>query len=91
MISEYYTRITVTRLTSLLDLTQPQTEDVLSRLVVSGSIFAKVDRPKGIINFQNRRTAEDVMNDWSSDVGKLMGLVEKSWMAMNAAMAGRAK
>lgn len=91
MISQYYTRITLPRLTALLDLTPRETEDVLSRLVVSGTVFAKVDRPNGIVTFRGRRTAEDVMNEWSSDVGKLMGLVEKSWMAMNAAMAGRAR
>lgn len=64
---------------------------MLSRLVVDGSVYAKIDRPNGIVNFQGRKSAEDVMNEWSSDVTKLMGLVEKSWMGMNAALAGRAR
>jgi len=29
------------------------------------------------------------MNDWSSDMNKMLGLVEKAWMAMNAEMAAR--
>jgi 26S proteasome regulatory subunit N5 len=70
-----------------LDLTAQQTEDILARLVVSGTIWARIDRPAGIINFRSSRTAEDVMNDWSSDMQKLLGLVEKTWMGMNAALA----
>lgn len=91
VISQYYTRVTIPRLTSLLDLTVPEVEEVLSRLVVDGSVYAKIDRPTGIVNFQGRKSAEDVMNEWSSDVGKLMGLVEKSWMGMNAALASKAR
>lgn len=89
MISHYYTRITLPRLTSLLDLSQRETEDVLCRLVVDGTIYAKIDRPSGIVSFRGRRSAEDVMNEWSSDVGKLMSLVEKTWMGMNAALAAK--
>jgi len=91
VISQYYTRVTLDRLTSLLDLPVREVEEVLSRLVVDGSVYAKIDRPNGIVSFQGRKSAEDVMNEWSSDVTKLMGLVEKSWMGMNAALAGKAR
>ncbi|KAG5647556.1 hypothetical protein DXG03_008909 [Asterophora parasitica] len=91
VVSQYYTRITLTRLTSLLDLTLPQTEETLARLVVSGTIWARIDRPAGIINFRSKRSAEDVMNDWSSDMQKLLGLVEKTWMGMNAAQAAQSR
>ncbi|KAG6862181.1 hypothetical protein C0995_004263 [Termitomyces sp. Mi166 len=91
VVAEYYTRITLTRLTSLLDLTAKQTEETLSRLVVSGTIWARIDRPGGIISFRNKRSAEDVMNDWSSDMQKLLGLVEKTWMGMNAAQAAQSR
>ncbi|KAF9040429.1 hypothetical protein BDZ89DRAFT_1100178 [Hymenopellis radicata] len=80
VVSEYYTRITLTRLTSLLDLTPKQTEETLARLVVSG-----------IINFKQQKSPEDVMNDWSSDMQKLLGLVEKAWMGMNAAQAAQSR
>lgn len=83
----YYTRITLPRLTSLLDLPAKETEEVLCRLVVSGSVFARVDRPAGVVTFRKKETAEDILNDWASDTGKLMSLVEKSWMDMNAALA----
>lgn len=91
VIAEYYTRITLPRLTSLLDLTPQQAEEVLSRLVVSGTVWARIDRPAGIINFRQARGAEDVMNDWSSDMQKLLSLVEKAWMGVNAAQAAVGK
>ncbi|KAF8203025.1 hypothetical protein BJ912DRAFT_942639 [Pholiota molesta] len=91
VVAQYYTRITLPRLTSLLDLTPKQTEQTLARLVVSGTIWAKIDRPTGIINFRSKRNAEDVMNDWSSDMQKLLGLVEKAWMGMNAAQAAQSR
>ncbi len=72
--AQYYTRITLTRLISLLDLTPKETEQTLARLVVSGTIWAKIDRPAGIVNFRSKRSAEDVMNDWSSDMSKIARL-----------------
>ena len=89
--AQYYTRIRLTRLTNLLDLSAKETEDTLCRLVVAGSVWARIDRPAGIVNFRQARTAEDVMNDWSSDMSKLLGLVEKTWMGVNAAMAAQSR
>jgi 26S proteasome regulatory subunit N5 len=89
VVAKYYTRITTARLTSLLDLTVAQMEEVLARLVVGGTVWARIDRPSGVITFRARRDAEDMMNDWSADMQKLLSLVEKSWMGMNAALAAQ--
>jgi len=91
VVAKYYTRITLTRLTSLLDLTPQETEKTLAALVVSGTIWARIDRPSGIVDFKAKRSPEDVMNDWSSDMQKLLGLVEKTWMGMNAAQAAQSR
>jgi 26S proteasome regulatory subunit N5 len=91
VIAKYYTRITLARLTTLLDLTPQQAEETLCRLVVAGTVWARIDRPAGIVNFRNKRSAEDVMNDWSSDMQKLLGLVEKTWMGVNAAQAAQTR
>ncbi|KZS95799.1 PCI-domain-containing protein [Sistotremastrum niveocremeum HHB9708] len=91
VIARYYTRMTLARLTSLLDLSVEKTEETLSRLVVAGTVYARIDRPAGIIDFKAKRGVEDVMNEWSTDMQKLLGLVEKSWMGMNAAMAAQAR
>ncbi|CAG8690614.1 2032_t:CDS:2, partial [Acaulospora colombiana] len=81
--------ISLQRLTDLLVLSKEKTEEILSRLVVSGTVWARIDRPAGIVNFRQKRSAEDVMNEWSSDMNKMLGLVEKAWMAMNAEVAAR--
>ncbi|KAI0785093.1 PCI-domain-containing protein [Abortiporus biennis] len=91
IVAKYYTRITLARLTTLLDLTPEQAEQTLSRLVVSGTVWARIDRPAGIVNFRSARGAEEVMNDWSSDMQKLLSLVEKTWMGVNAAQAAQAR
>ncbi|KAJ7897116.1 hypothetical protein B0H14DRAFT_2676954 [Mycena olivaceomarginata] len=67
------------------------TEETIARLVVAGTIWARIDRPAGIVNFRNQRSPEDVMNDWSSDMQKLLGVVEKTWMGMNAAQAAQSR
>lgn len=77
-VARYYTRITLARLAQLLDLDSAATEDHLARLVVSQTVYAKIDRPAGIVDFQRPKSRDTVLNEWSSDVGKLMGLIEKS-------------
>ena len=79
------------RLETMLDLSTKETEETLCRLVVSKTIWARIDRPSGIINFRQEQTAEDVMNDWSSDMQRLLGYVEKTWMGMNAALAAQSR
>ncbi|CAD6886543.1 unnamed protein product [Tilletia controversa] len=78
VVSKYYTRITLPRLSQLLDLPQPQAESSLASLVSSGIVYAKIDRPAGIVNFERKRTHEDVLNAWSGDMQKLLDLVERT-------------
>jgi len=78
VIAKYYNRIRTTRLAKLLCLDIPETEKHLSRLVVNGSVFAKMDRPHGIIAFKKAEQASDVLNSWGSDIENLLGLVENT-------------
>ncbi|KAK0549255.1 proteasome regulatory particle subunit [Tilletia horrida] len=78
VVSKYYTRITLPRLSQLLDLPQAQAESSLAKLVSSGIVYAKIDRPAGIVNFERKRTHEDVLNAWSRDMEKLLDLVERT-------------
>jgi 26S proteasome regulatory subunit N5 len=78
VIEKYYTRITLKRMTELLDLDLDQTEDVLAKLVVSKTIYAKIDRPSGIVNFQAPKDANTILNEWTHDINKLLSLVEKT-------------
>lgn len=77
VVAKYYTRIQTSRLTELLDLTEEETEKYISDLVTSKTIYAKIDRPARIVNFAKPRDADDILNEWSSDMKSLLGLLER--------------
>ncbi|WVO19180.1 uncharacterized protein IAS62_000458 [Cryptococcus decagattii] len=78
VIASYYTRITMQRLTELLDLPLLTTERTLCKLVTDKSVYARIDRPAGIVDFRKKRNVNDVLNAWSGDVSKMLDLVEKT-------------
>ncbi|CAG8605921.1 7977_t:CDS:10 [Paraglomus brasilianum] len=78
VVAKYYTRIRTKRLAQLLDLNEQDTEDFLSKLVVSKTIYAKIDRPAGIVSFAQPKNANQVLNDWSNNINSLLGLIEKT-------------
>jgi len=77
VVAKYYTRIHFSRLTELLDLTEEETEKYISGLVVNKTIHAKIDRPARIVNFEKKRDADEVLNEWSGDMKSLLGLLER--------------
>ncbi|KAI8970206.1 PCI domain-containing protein [Mycotypha africana] len=78
VIAKYYTRVSTKRLTQLLDLSEKDTEELLSKLVVSKTIYARIDRTAGIINFQTKKDANEILNNWSNDINTLLNLIEKT-------------
>ncbi|KAJ2350671.1 proteasome regulatory particle subunit [Coemansia sp. RSA 2618] len=78
VVAKYYTRATIPRLAELLDLGADAVEAFLSKAVVAGTIYARVDRPAGVVSFARPRDGEEQLNVWASDVGKLLALVEKT-------------
>ncbi len=54
-------------------------------MVTDKVVHAKIDRPAGIVNFEKKRNVEEVLNDWSTDLGKMLGLVEKTGHLINKA------
>jgi 26S proteasome regulatory subunit N5 len=77
VIAKYYTRITFPRLTTLLDLPAQETEKYISDLVTSKTIYARIDRPAGIVSFEKKRDADEVLNEWSGNMKSLLGLLER--------------
>jgi len=77
VIAKYYTRIHTSRLTELLDLDEEETEKYISELVTAKTIYARIDRPAGIISFAKPRDADDVLNEWSGNMKSLLGLLER--------------
>ncbi|XDV36075.1 hypothetical protein PO909_005924 [Leuciscus waleckii] len=78
IMAKYYTSITMGRMAGLLDLSIDESEEFLSNLVVNKTIYAKVDRLAGIINFQRPKDPNDLLNDWSQKLNSLMSLVNKT-------------
>ncbi|KAJ2758514.1 proteasome regulatory particle subunit, partial [Coemansia sp. BCRC 34490] len=74
----YYTRASLVRLTELLDLSSADVEAFISSAVVAGSIYARIDRPSGVVSFAKPRDGEEQLNAWASDVNRLLALVEKT-------------
>jgi len=78
IISNYYTRIYLNRLSELLGLNESETEKHLSNLIVAGTIEAKIDRLSGIVNFIVHRDANEKLNLWSNGLQDLMKLIDKT-------------
>ncbi|XP_040573226.1 26S proteasome non-ATPase regulatory subunit 12 [Lepeophtheirus salmonis] len=83
IMAKYYTRITLKRMSELLDLSEAESEDFLSGMVVNHTVEAKTDRLKGIVDFTRHQEPNDMLNDWSNNISKLMGLVMKATHLIN--------
>jgi len=68
----------MSRLTDLLDLPPLTTERTICKLVTDKTIYARIDRPAGIVTFKQKKNVNDALNVWSGDIGKMLGLVEKT-------------
>lgn len=55
-----------------------ESEKVLSDLVTSKTVYAKIDRPAGIVVFRPPEDVSDTMNNWSRDISELMHLLNKT-------------
>ncbi|CUS23077.1 LAQU0S08e01618g1_1 [Lachancea quebecensis] len=76
VISKYYTRINLSRLNELLDLTETETERFISDLVNQGVIYAKINRPAKIVNFGRPKNSSLLLNEWSQNVDQLLEHIE---------------
>jgi 26S proteasome regulatory subunit N5 len=65
-------------LTELLDLPPLTTERTLCKLVTDKTIYARIDRPKGVVTFKPQTNSTDILNSWTADIDKMLGLVEKT-------------
>jgi len=83
VIAEYYEKMTMKRLANLLQLDEAKVEEHLSEMVTSKQIFARIDRPAGIISFAKKKSAAEQLNVWSADISELLSLVEKTCHAIN--------
>ncbi|XP_070580943.1 26S proteasome non-ATPase regulatory subunit 12-like [Ptychodera flava] len=83
VMAKYYTRITTKRMAELLELSESETEEFLSNLVVNKTVYARVDRLQGIITFAQHKDPNDILNEWSHNLNQLMQLVNKTTHLIN--------
>lgn len=76
VISKYYLKITLSRLNDLLDLTEAETETFISDLVNQGIIYAKINRPAKVVNFEKPKNSSELLNEWSQNVDDLLEHIE---------------
>lgn len=76
VISKYYSKITLARLNELLDLNEEETEIFISNLVNQGIIYAKVNRPAKIVNFEKPKNSNEFLDEWSQNVDELLEHIE---------------
>jgi 26S proteasome regulatory subunit N5 len=78
-----YSRIHTTRLASLVGKDKDSVENILSGMVCvrdaeAEPLYARINRPAGIISFRQTQPAEAVLTAWTSDIGEMMQLVERT-------------
>jgi len=83
IMAAYYTRIRLARMAQLLALTEAETEDALSDMVVAGTVAAKTDRLEGIVDFTEQQDPLENLNEWSFNTNKLMDLVMRTTHLIN--------
>eukprot|EP00823_Brevimastigomonas_motovehiculus_P002591 TRINITY_DN1566_c0_g1_i1.p1 TRINITY_DN1566_c0_g1~~TRINITY_DN1566_c0_g1_i1.p1 ORF type:complete len:453 (-),score=87.90 TRINITY_DN1566_c0_g1_i1:240-1598(-) len=83
VVSGYYARITMSRLTALLLLDEKTSEKILSEMVSSQQLYAKYDRRSGVVSFTKPQDPNDRVQSWSNDISSLLALVETTCQAIN--------
>ena len=83
VMAKHYTRISISRMTYLLSLPQETAEEITSHLVVNKTIYARIDRSKGIVSFRKPLETHQYLSDWSHNIENLMGFVSKSVHLIN--------
>ena len=71
--SKYYTRVRTEKMAELLELTKDEAEQFLSNLVSN----------KTIVTFQQHKSPQDILNDWSVNLNSLMTIINKTCHLIN--------
>ena len=58
-------------------------EKFLSDMVTSKMVYARMDRPSGIVSFLKPHNPNATLTEWTSNIGELLKLVETSCHLIN--------
>merc|ERR1719198_2320570 len=76
-VAGYYSRISLERLSTLLALDVEKMETELCEMVTTKKVYARIDRPGGVITFAPPKAPNELLNDWSNDISSLLTLLEE--------------
>jgi 26S proteasome regulatory subunit N5 len=79
VLAGYYSRTSMSHMSTMLGLSMADTEDFISELVVEGAVWARIDRPSGVCNFKKPEPANEAITNWSSDIAELLEMVRPCW------------
>ena len=83
VIAKYYKQVHTSRLCQMLSLDDFTLETELSEMSRAADAYVKINRPEGIVSFEKPRNPEEVLSDWSSDISKMLGLMESTSHLIN--------
>ena len=83
MKSRYYTRITVKRMSQLLEQSTTKTEQALAEMVSSGEVDARINRLDGTVSFSRAKDGQEKLDDWCDTVDELMRNIQKTTHLIN--------
>ena len=84
VISGVYCRIRLVRLAEMIGLKPDEAERLVADMVSidddenSEPLYAKMDRPAGIVSFERPQSADTQMTEWASNINDVLELVEKT-------------
>ena len=76
--SIYYSKMTLERLSQVLDMSEAETERRIRDMVTGQGLAAKIDRPAGIVKFGSNKSPDELLDCWSNKTKTLLDLVEKT-------------
>ena len=76
-VQKYYSRISLRRLSELLELTPEASEEELRDMVSYMGFKAKINRPEGFVYFSKGTETSGLLNDWGENIFSLLNRLEE--------------
>jgi 26S proteasome regulatory subunit N5 len=78
VMSKLFSRLRFERLCELLVLDPAVCEAELRDMVTAKDLYARIDRPAGVVKFRKQRPAAQVLTEWGADLAKVLSLVDRT-------------
>ena len=76
-IQVYYKRITLRRISELLDMPEAEAESEIRDMVSYMGFSAKINRLEGFVYFSKKTDAHEKLNEWGTDIYSLLNKLEE--------------